>query len=387
MGRNQLWAAATTALLATFASGCGALLQAGYGFNERETRRATRTRKVRFEGLPPGATVTRIEGGRAVPVADPRFDLAAYEVEETVEVPRSRWPMYLGTGLDAAFLTGSAVLFARADDDQRVWATYGLYFFGAGAIADLAFSIIYSIDQEPELVEHTPVGTSGATYVARLGAETRRADLELAWADRATFDFTTPTDAAGPGGPRLGALAPPPPPVAPAPEVPTEVITPAPEPEERWYGWQILGLDALSITGFVLGVTGGDRRLAYASAGVYATAPPLVHFLNGQFARGGGSFAGRTLGPLVGGSVGLLLGIFAIPFVDCSGDLCGLYAPAYGGLIGAGAVALATPILDAAFLAWKPVEEDDAEAASVRVVPSTGVTDVGDPTFGLAGRF
>jgi len=392
MGRNRSLALFALLAAAPLTSGCGAMLQAGYGFSEEETRTVSRTRKVRFEGLPPGATVVRRDGDHDVRVADPRFDIMEYQVEETVAVPRSRWPMYLGTALDAAAFAGAVVLARRTEEDARFWSSYTAYYLGAATIADAVFSVVYSLDQTPKPVQHRAVEAPPVTWVARVGEESRQVSLQLAWADRARFDFDTPQEAEAPGGPRVGALAPPAPPVREAPVV--EASTPPPRPEERWYGWQFVALDALAITGFALALKNDDTTLRWASVGLFVGGPPAVHLFNQQYARAGSSLLMRGLGPLVGGWLGGLIGlVFVTPFLDCDGGDLGICFPTeglvYGAVIGASLVAAAAPILDAAALAWKPLEAEAAEPSQsgLTIVPSTGVTTEGKPTFGFAGRF
>lgn len=376
-------------LIACFGSGCGAMLQGAYGFSETEQRDGERTRHVHLEGVPPGAEVQRSGPQGTTGVQSLKDDHVTYAVRETVQVPRSRAPMYIGTALDLVGLGLTAYAASRGGDNAALMG-YGAAYFGAGAIADGIFAILYANDDEPEVIKFEPVAAPPLTYTVRIGDETRIATIDPAWADRAHFDFAVPADSANPGGPRIGAYAGPPAPPLPDLDAPGKVTTPAPEVPEQWYGWQIIPLDILAITGMVVGFTKDNSALMWGGVGLFGAGPPLVHFANGRYSRGGGSFASRIVGPLAGAAVGFYGGLFAIPFIDCSGDdygLCFLAGPIYGAAIGASLVAIAAPILDSGFLAYKPETEPNDAQTGLLIVPSTGVTDDGQMTFGLAGRF
>lgn len=205
--------------------------------------------------------------------------------------------------------------------------------------------------------------------------------------------------AAAPGGaPEAAARAsepstPPKGEAVPAPEA-TDDSAPVLEPARRWYGWQIIGVDALAITGVALALAREDAALGGASAGLFLAGPLAVHLLNGRSGNAGRSVAARLLVPLAGGGAGMLIGLLVSPFIDCgSGDsvngLCALDGVAYGGPIGLVVGAAAAAVYDAGFVAYEPLEEEvDADQQSgLTLVPSTGVTVDGNPTFGLAGRF
>ena len=99
----------------------------------------------------------------------------------------------------------------------------------------------------------------------------------------------------------------------------------------------------------------------------------LGHLYHGNQMKALGSFVLRAGLPIVGGFGAALL---------LDNDL-GLLV-AFLGVIGA-------PIIDAFYLANKPVEESKHASlpppASLRVLPSFGVTPEGNLTFGLAGAF
>ncbi len=376
-------------LLAALGSGCGGMLQTAYGFSKTEVRQSERSRHVRIEGVPAGAKVQRSGPDGTKNLQSIKDDHVTYPVQETVEVPRSRVPMYIGTALDVAGL-GLTAYAASRGGQGAVWMAYSAAYFATGAVADGVFAIIYSNDTKTTVTKFEPVPQPPMTYTVRIGDETRVALLDPAWGDRVHFDFSVPDDVQSPGGPRIGAYASQPAPPKLELEPTSGAATPAPEVPERWYGWQIIPLDVLAITGMVVGFTKDNSALMWGSVGLFGAGPPLVHFANGQFSRGGGSFASRTVGPIVGAGIGFYAGLFAIPFIDCSGDdfgFCFLAGPIYGAAIGAGLIAVAAPFLDSGFLAWKPQAEEGQSETGLMIVPSTGVTDDGRMTFGLAGRF
>ena len=190
--------------LALGASGCGALLQTIIGFEEETTRPATRTRSVRFEGLPADATVERTTAdGRVQAVRRTAGDRdeVTFAVEETVSVPKSRWPLWLGTGLD---LATTAIFLATTPDTDEGVALRGLgtfYVLGPALIGDAVLALIFSFDDEETVERYRVDGPATVTYTARAGGEVRTTTVDVAWQDRAQFDFSAPGPA--PGGPRL----------------------------------------------------------------------------------------------------------------------------------------------------------------------------------------
>jgi hypothetical protein len=156
-----------------------------------------------------------------------------------------------------------------------------------------------------------------------------------------------------------------PPPSAPAPRPPTPPAHP-PEPYTRWYGWQILGAELVTV-----GYLGNIRR----PPGVFAlgvVAPgPVIHLLHRRPWHALGSVA--LAGALVGYGASLDRG-------HENSDWFGL---------GVMFAAMAVPPIDALLLGWQRVEPETAPpppAGAVRVVPVAEWTP-GRATFGVAGTF
>lgn len=375
-------------LVALFGTGCGSMLQAAYGFSKTEQRGGARSRPVKLEGIPPGATVERSGASGTHRLADPTQDTLSYAVTETVEVPRSRVPMIIGGALDLVGMGASIYLAGRGTKPAGL-AYYSAIYFGAAAVGDGIFAGVYVADTETKVTAFEPLTTAPVKYTVRLGDEVRVATFDPAWGERVVFDFGTPADAASPGGPRLAA--PLGPPKGPEQEAQSELTASAPPPAvpEQWFGWQIIPVDLLALTGGVLALTKKSSALGWASLGTYVAAPAIVHYVNGQWESGNWSFAARTLGPLAGGVAGFVVGLFAMPFIQCDGDLglCALRGPVYGTLAGGVIAAVAASVIDVAVLAHKPDPEAKVEASALSVAPAPGVTDDGHLTFGLAGRF
>lgn len=187
-------------------TGCGAVLQSVYGFDEEVPREATRTRVVRIEGLPPGAIVERRDAISTVRLADPRRDEVVYPVEETVSVPKSRWPLWLGTGVDVASLVGIFAATDWEDEGGSVLRAYSILYLVPAVIADAVFAMIYSFDDEETVQRFESQGPVVCTYVARANGQVQEVTIDAVWQDRVVFDFAPVFESgpeAGPGGPRL----------------------------------------------------------------------------------------------------------------------------------------------------------------------------------------
>lgn len=388
--RRSWLAPLVVAALALGSSGCGATIQYMYGFTERDTRTATRTRSIRVK-RPNGVRVERVDADGKTTQIPGAVDLVTYEVEETIEVPRSMVPMYIGTGLDLLAVAGFGwALSQTRDDDAGPTLAYGLGYAVAAFIGDLAFSFYYSSDREPEVVAYAPVAPKPTTYFGYLGDETRRARIDATMKSEVDLDFARPadlTDAAPtapnepiePGGPRL---------TEPEPAF-HAATTPKPPPEESWYGWQLLPLDILSVSTLIYAAKEQDYRLASIAGTIHVLSGPTIHLAHGRYETGGGSL-GLRVGPAAAAAA--MGGVFALllsPIVylyDSDFNLfefvgtAAAYFAAYGFVIGAPVVA----ILDAAVLGWEPTE---AEEPAVLIVPTAGRTDDGHATFGLGGRF
>jgi hypothetical protein len=132
----------------------------------------------------------------------------------------------------------------------------------------------------------------------------------------------------------------------------------APSPT-RWYGWQTLAVDAVSLgtsaLGFALpsGVLFSSSGQALVGVGLlgYAAGPPVVHGLHGHGGTAGVDVAIRVTAPFVLGLVGYGLEVASTP--PCTGDgwcFRGLGGFGVGFLAGyAGAI-----VFDAAVLAREP---------------------------------
>lgn len=390
MGRNIV----LLLLLATANTACGAMGQYFYGFTERAERTATRTRPVRIADLPADAHVDRVEPNGALTPMKGRTDLVSYAVHETVEVPRSRVPMYLGTALDLVGVGGFGYWLANGDEDTRSIAAYGLVYAVSALIADLAFSIYYSIDQEEIVVGYEPAESKRVTYVGYYGDDVRRATIDVAVQDRVSIDFTQPQDPGDvmvrrtePGGPRIAATVPKPPP-APVASIPLPRTDAPPEPPEQWYGWQTMPLDLLSAVGLLYGASTENWDLMLGAGVGHLTAVPALHLIHGQTETAGASI-GLRLGTAVGGGVlGALMGVIISPIILLYGggdpgffEIVGL-AAAYTAGVGFVAGSPIVAILDGAALAWEPETEP-----TLKLIPSAGRTDTGSPTFGIGGTF
>ncbi len=135
------------------------------------------------------------------------------------------------------------------------------------------------------------------------------------------------------------------------------------EPERRWYGWQTLLVDALSI-GFAVATAGRGGELGL---GVYVFGAPVVHAAHGHPGKALGSFGLRLGAPFVGAFIGS-------SGADCSGpdreDFCGLGEALEGALIGA-SFAIA---VDAIVIANEDVEKKPPTERGVQLSPSVSVT-------------
>lgn len=357
-------------------------MQAGYGFDQEVTRPGTRTRSVRLEGLPDGAIVERHDRHGMVQLEDPSRDLVPYDVIETVAVPRSRLPMFLGSGLDAAALGGLIYLGFKGGSVgvSKYYAAYP----AATLVADLVFAGIYSRDTAPRPLRYVPAEVQPVAYVARVGDRVYEAQLDAAWSDRVAFDEGHLVTE--PGAPHIGSAPPRPPGIAP----PNVSIHPSPERASRWYGWQMLPIDAGAATVIVLGVQRDQPAMIVGGAALAGLGPALVHLANGESTHALGSLGLRLGTPVVLGGVlagfGGLLGAI-IPCVGCEStknlakDIALVFGA--GGLV-TGAVL--GPFADDAFLSWKETEPE-ASGAVQDLVPVAGIAPDGNPTFGFAGRF
>jgi hypothetical protein len=129
------------------------------------------------------------------------------------------------------------------------------------------------------------------------------------------------------------------------------------EPERRWYGYQTLATDLVSLGAIAGAAATGDGNAPKILAGIgiagYLLGGPLVHLAHGQSGNAGKSVAWRLLAPagltLVGVGFGALLDSGRQK--DCSEGCGKLFLGATGFTAG---VAIAI-IADAAFISHEPV--------------------------------
>jgi len=145
----------------------------------------------------------------------------------------------------------------------------------------------------------------------------------------------------------------------------------------RWYGWQTLTADAVSLSAIVAGVALDDTRFGgdFGWLGLlgYEFAPGVVHFVHRNPGRGFASFGLRLGLPLAGAFAGAT---FAS---NCDDNLCEVSGAAVGVLVGmAGAIAI-----DAAVFAY-----DDPKPSAARrlgLVPLVSVAPH-QAWFGVGGQ-
>jgi hypothetical protein len=176
------------------------------------------------------------------------------------------------------------------------------------------------------------------------------------------------------------------PPSIPAPALaPPFVQSPPPPPvATRWYGYQIMLSDALSVALLFTGAPG-----AWGGLASYAAAPPIIHVVNGQYGLAVASPLLRLALPVAGAFIGAKM-------ESCTPNefLCGLG----GAVVGLGVGALAAMIVDWS-LAWapesaapsspSPAEQHARPARSPRLaLTSAGVVPTSDGArLVLGGRF
>lgn len=126
----------------------------------------------------------------------------------------------------------------------------------------------------------------------------------------------------------------------------------------RWYGWQILGLDALGASMFWLPRSYGyddtydrDHAAAREAVLVYAISGPAVHVAHRRYGRAAASVAVRLAGPLLLGTLGGR---------SATGD-----AGQTAAVPGLAAGAVISSLVDALALGWEP----EPAPASVQSVP------------------
>jgi hypothetical protein len=164
---------------------------------------------------------------------------------------------------------------------------------------------------------------------------------------------------------------------------------PAPPSVKYWYGWQTLTSFGVSTTLLVTSFAVSAAPLVITlplSIGGFVLGGPIVHWANGNTAKGFISL-GMTLG---GSAVGTAIAAAAICAGGCSGDSGGL-AFFSGGAIGGGVAVLVSTILDVSLLAYgqRQAPLDQAAARQQRPIALLPTLDIrrDRTTVGLMGTF
>ncbi len=139
--------------------------------------------------------------------------------------------------------------------------------------------------------------------------------------------------------------------------------------ETKWYGWQILLVDAASlVSGAVLAGAGNDTAGAGVAVivGGYVLGGPIVHWSNGQVGKGFASLGLRLGAPTAGILTGLAFGA-ALSGGDSEGAAVGAALGFLGGTV-------AAVVIDSAAFARKTVVVSDEHAARPKVqwTPTAG---------------
>jgi hypothetical protein len=149
----------------------------------------------------------------------------------------------------------------------------------------------------------------------------------------------------------------------------------------RWYGYQLLLADALSV-GLIYAGAGSDTgALATAGVGGMFLGAPIVHAVQGEPGRAFGSLGLRLAMPLAGAAIAM----WAYDRSNRDRESCDCMG---GALAGMGGMVLglgAAMLTDALFLGWRP-ETSARQRRSIAMIPSIGVAP-GGGSVGLAGRF
>jgi hypothetical protein len=157
-----------------------------------------------------------------------------------------------------------------------------------------------------------------------------------------------------------------------ATETTTRSASRDPTPPQKWYGAPIIASDVSALSFLVV------AGLAYPDEGpgqevlrdsgfiLYFAAGPAVHWLNGQSDRGWASLGLRLCGPIA-------LGVFAAGIAVAIDPQERSASTGFG--VGAILGVFTVPALDAAALAWRPLEAN--EEGAVWVQPRIGRSEVG----------
>ena len=158
------------------------------------------------------------------------------------------------------------------------------------------------------------------------------------------------------------------PPAAAAPPAAVQSVHPGlgDETPSRWYGWQTLAADgmslALTVGSIALAGSGGEEpssALGWGALGTYVLGGPILHFVHENPGRGFASLGMRVVGPIA-------LGVIGAAAEDCAnhgGDFCGLG----GAVVGATMGIVAAITIDAAVFAYDDPPEGAALAPRFRL--------------------
>jgi hypothetical protein len=149
-----------------------------------------------------------------------------------------------------------------------------------------------------------------------------------------------------------------------------------PQPQPKWYGWQVWAADAASLALTAACVSKTDGDCLWTLPG-YLLAGPIIHGVHNHPGRVLGSVALRVGAPLVGAYLGL-------QSVDCShtdNNACGL-----GGFLGGLAVGAVAAVMIDGVLAVDDSTPSPRPTPARSVTPTVSVAG-GNTVFGVVGRF
>jgi len=124
---------------------------------------------------------------------------------------------------------------------------------------------------------------------------------------------------------------------------------------DRWYGWQILIVDATALASGLGALGFRSPELAYFALGSYVLGGPIVQFANGYAVRGFASLGLRVLLPVAGA------GLFGLAGASGGSSSYGVSSGAVSGVaFGAGLGVLTAVAIDAAMAREKAPDQQPA---------------------------
>jgi hypothetical protein len=153
----------------------------------------------------------------------------------------------------------------------------------------------------------------------------------------------------------------------------------APASDYRWYGFELLAADALSLTAMYAGAASGTDALAVPGVVGLFVAAPLVHAVEGNGGRALGSLGVRLVLPIAGAA----LASWDYDRND-KGDGCDCMGGALATFGGFALGLVSAMAVDALVLGWE--REAPPPRKQLSLVPTVAVTP-GGGGVGLAGRF